>query len=116
MKINRKTKVALLVGIPVIIGGYLIYKYMTGNKPVIPVINPIPPSPNPPNPAPPSNCKSYTVVTQTSNLNVRQSPNTSSAIVSSLPKGSSVNAKESSTSGWMQLCDRAGYVSSQYLR
>ena len=116
MKINRKTKVALLVGIPVIIGGYLIYKYMKGNKPVIPVINPNnPPSPNPPNPAPASNCKSYTVVTQTSNLNIRQSPNTSSAIVGSLPKGSSVNAKESSTSGWMQLCDRAGYVSSQYL-
>jgi uncharacterized protein YgiM (DUF1202 family) len=117
MKFDKKTKVALLVGIPLLIGGYLIYKYMRGSN--TNPSSPSPPSPNPPSPSPPSpapsGCKSYTVVTKSTNLNIRQSPTTSSAIAGSLPKGSVVNAKPSSTSGWMELCDRAGYVSSQYL-
>jgi uncharacterized protein YgiM (DUF1202 family) len=119
---NKKTKVALLVGIPVLIGGYLIYKYMRGSK-TLPIEDEGGQQGGGQQGGQQGGgqqgggqeCSSHTVVTQSSNLNIRQSPNTSSAIIGSLPKGSLANAKPSSTSGWMQLCDRAGYVSSQYL-
>jgi len=114
MKISKKAKVAALIGIPVLIGAYLIYKQLKKPSPITP-ITPAPPKPAP-TPAPtPAECKNYLVVTNVSNLNIRKLPSTSSDIVDSLAKGSTVSAKASSASGWMQLCDGRGYVSATYL-
>jgi uncharacterized protein YgiM (DUF1202 family) len=67
-----------------------------------------------------SGYKKYTVETLVSNLNVRQSPSTSSAVVGSLPKGSVIFAKPSSTSGWYSYSEdgtkEKGFVSSLYIK
>mgnify|MGYP002685693285 CR=1 FL=1 len=42
----------------------------------------------------------FIVATNTSNLNVRQSPSTSSTSIGSLPKGMEIYARPSSTDGW----------------
>jgi len=55
----------------------------------------------------------YIVTTQTTDLNIRQSPSTSSAVVGSLAKGSIVRAKPYN-SGW-SILESGNYVSSQYL-
>jgi len=117
MKLSKKTKAALLIGVPLLIGGYLIYKQLKKPKPIVNPNVPTPTPPPPPPPPPPSTgCSNYIVTTVSSNLNIRETPSTSSAIKGSLAKGSTVSAKQSSTSGWMQLCDGSGYfVSGQYL-
>ena len=75
-----------------------------------------PPIPELPLPA----FQKYTVETLVSNLNVRQSPSTSSAVIGSLPKGSVVFAKPSGTSGWYTYSadgvKDTGFVSSLYLK
>lgn len=64
--------------------------------------------------------KKYTVETLVSNLNVRQSPSTSSAVVASLPKGTTIFAKPSSTTGWFSYSEdgtkEKGFVSSLYIK
>ena len=112
LNINKKTKLALLFGVPILIGGYFIYKQFRKK--------PTPPNPNPPNPNPPSSgWTKYKVNTASTNLNVRSGANTSSGIVSSLAKGSIIWAKPSSTSGWHEYSSdgqtSSGFVSSQYL-
>lgn len=114
MKISKKAKVAALIGVPVLIGAYLILKQLRKPKP-FPVVPPAPTPKPTPTPTPSAECKNYLVVTNVSNLNIRKLPSTSSDIVGSLPKGSTISAKASSASGWMQLCDGRGYASSQYL-
>ena len=109
---DKKTKVALLIGVPLLVGGYFIYKQLKSED------TPTPPSPTPtptPTPPAPASCSNYKVTTSTSNLNVRSKPNISASIVNSLAKGTIVSAKPSSTSGWMELCDGSGYSSSSYL-
>lgn len=117
MKLSKKTKAALLIGVPLLIGGYLIFKQLKKPNPnPTPNTDPTDPTPPPPPPPPASGCSNYIVTTAVSNLNVRESPSTSSAIKGSRAKGSIVSAKQSSTSGWLQLCDGSGYfVSGQYL-
>ena len=111
-----KTKKALLIGVPVLIGVYLIYRQMRGKKTYQEAVIAHPPGTPTSTTTPPADgCGSYKVTTVVSNLNVRQQPNTSSAIISSLPKGSTVSAKASSTSGWMELCSQSGFVSATYL-
>jgi len=92
----------------------LIFKQLKKQKPIV---NPYVPTPTPPPPPPPpsTDCSNYIVTTVSSNLNVRSSASTSSAIVGSLAKGSTVSAKQSSTSGWLELCDGSGFASGQYL-
>jgi uncharacterized protein YgiM (DUF1202 family) len=117
MKLSKKTKAALLIGVPLLIGGYLIYKQLKPKpnpNPYVPTTPPITP-PTPPPPAPTGSCRNYIVTTAVSNLNIRESTSTSSAYKGSLAKGSTVSAKQSSTSGWMELCDGRGFVSGQYL-
>jgi uncharacterized protein YgiM (DUF1202 family) len=113
---NKKTKLALLFGVPIIIGGYFIFKQLK------PKPNPAPPKPVPPPPPPEAECSDYKVTTVSSNLNIRSSASTTSTIVGSLAKDSIVSVKASSTEGWMQLCDNGngmplpnGYVASLYL-
>ena len=48
-------------------------------------------------------------------VNVRSTPSTSLKEISTLKKDSTVSAKPSSTSGWMELCDMQGFVSSKFL-
>jgi uncharacterized protein YgiM (DUF1202 family) len=121
MKLNKKTKAALLIGVPLLIGGFLIYRQFRKPRTITTTTggggnnggnnNPPPPPP----PAPTTSCNNYIVTTVSSNLNIRSTASTSGAIVGSLPKGSTVSAKQSSTSGWMELCDGRGFVSGQYL-
>jgi hypothetical protein len=68
---------------------------------------------------PSSNYQKYKVVTSTSNLNVRQSPSTSSSVLMTLAKGSTIFAKPSSTSGWhiysKDGVSQTGFVSSEFI-
>jgi hypothetical protein len=115
MKINKKLKTALLFGVPLLIGGYLIYKQFKGTGKVRP--NPKPPTPNPP--APTTGWTRYKVITVTDPLNIRQSPSTTSTILGTLAIDSIIYAKPSSTSGWHEYSadgsTRSGYVSSTYI-
>jgi uncharacterized protein YgiM (DUF1202 family) len=76
-------------------------------------------TPTPP-PTPSSGFDKYEVATLVSNLNVRQSPTTSSSVIDSLPKGSVVFAKPSGTTGWYVYSKDgvvdSGFVSSMYLK
>lgn len=112
---TTKTKKILLFGVPLLIGGYLLYKYYKSNSSDTIETPPTPsPEPNPPSPEP-EECANYLITTASTSLNVRSQPNTSSTILRTLPKGVTVSAKPSTTSGWMQLCNIEGFVSSQYV-
>lgn len=67
-----------------------------------------------------SSWNDYTVNTQSTPLNVRQQPNTSSKIVASIPKGTVVKAKASGTKDWLAVSkdgkNTVGYVSAQFLK
>lgn len=72
-------------------------------------------------PMPTTRWSNYKVNTSSGGLNVRNAPSSSATVVSSLPKGSIIYAKPSSTSGWHEYSINglssavAGYVSSAYL-
>lgn len=61
----------------------------------------------------------YVVKTSGSSLNVRQEPNTSSAIVKKYMNGTIINARKSSVEGWHEVLEQGlgsiGYVSSDYI-
>jgi len=60
----------------------------------------------------------YEVTTLVSNLNVREQPSVTSSIVASLPKGTYIFAKPSTTNGWFEYYSNnvlVGYVSADYL-
>lgn len=113
---NKKLKTALLFGIPVLVGGYFIYKQVSKPTPIKPT-----PTPEPtPTPNPTTEWSKFKVITVTDPLNVRQLPSTTSAVIDKLAIGSQVWAKSSSTSGWHEYSKdgstRFGYVSSQYIQ
>ena len=114
MKISKKLKTTLIFGVPLIIGGFLIYKQFKKPK-ITPNTNP---NPNPA-PVPTIGWTRYKVITINDPLNVRQSASTSSSIIESLPIGSTIFAKPSSTSGWHEYSKdgstRFGYVSSTFI-
>ena len=63
----------------------------------------------------------YTVNTRTTNLNVREKPDSLSKIVGSLTKGSTVKAKASGVKGWMAVSADGGkttfgYSAMEYLK
>jgi hypothetical protein len=63
----------------------------------------------------------YTVNTRTSNLNVREKPDSLSKLVGSLVKGSTVKAKASGVKGWMAVSTDGGkttfgYSAMEYLK
>ena len=111
MKMNKKT--AKLLTFTLLIGGataiYLYFSKNTnkGKPPITP-------------PPPPKNEKYFDakVNTNTSDLNVREEPNTTSMIVKKLKKGTSIKVGED-INGWRKLIDSSentiGYVSSQYV-
>jgi len=106
---NKKIKLAILISVPIIIGGYLLFKKSKPNTQIQPPTPPVPPVPAP------AVCSDYKVSTVSSNLNVRSGPSTTFTIVSSVTKDSIISVKSSTTEGWMQLCDDSGYVASLYL-
>jgi uncharacterized protein YgiM (DUF1202 family) len=114
MKLTKPLKTALVV-VPFLIGGILLIKYFRPKKQT-----PKPePEPEPTPPPTPSGFEKYAVTTNTSNLNVRSGPSTSSSIVGTLVKGSEIFAKPSGTSGWHEYSSDgktgSGFVSSQYV-
>lgn len=118
MKLTKPLKTALVV-VPFLIGGILLIKFLRPKKQNI---SPSPsPTPTPtPTPTPaPSGFEKYVVTTNTSNLNVRSGPSTSSSRVGTLVKGSEIFAKPSGTSGWHEYSSdgitSSGFVSSQYV-
>lgn len=110
------TKKILMFGIPIVlIGGYFIYKRMSGNKPSQTPVkdkdgNVVPTTTTN------SVCKKYVVSNVSNTVNIRSTPSTSLKEIDFLFKGSTVSAKPSSTSGWMELCDMKGFISSKYLK
>ena len=115
MKMNKKT--AKLLTFTLLIGGATaIYLYFSKNtnkgKPPI--------TPPPPPPPPPKNEKYFDakVNTNTSDLNVRNEPNTTSMIVKKLKKGTNILVGED-INGWRKVVDESkntiGFVSSQYV-
>lgn len=125
-----KTQKALLIGIPVLAGAYIIYRQFRGRRTYEQAVLDNPPG------APTGTTgtgstdggytggqggrfKRYKVTTLATPLNVRQSPTTSSAKIGSLPKGSIIWACASQTSGWMIYSEdganESGYVSADYL-
>lgn len=115
-KLNKKN--LLVGGIALLLTGAGLYLILKGAKPkdTTPDQDPVPPKP----PIPSGGYSKFRVETLSSNLNVRQSPTTSSGIVTSLPKGTVINAKPSGTSGWYEYSENGttatGYVSSLYIK
>ena len=76
--------------------------------------------PNVPEPISSGEWKNYKVNTIASPLNVRKSPDKSSEKIGSLPKGSTIKARPSSSFGWYEYSSDgeniSGYVSQQYLQ
>ena len=110
---TNKTKIYIGVGSAVaLIGGYFIYKAL---RPKNPMLNGTKDDTKSTTTTDNSECKKYVVGNVINFVNVRSTPSTSLKEISTLKKGSTVSAKPSSTSGWMELCDMKGFISSQYL-
>lgn len=112
---NKKLIIGISAAALAVVGLFLVFKGM--KKPEGDTTTP---TPNPPTPTPPSEYNKFEVATLVSNLNVRQSPSTSSPVVGSLPKGTIIFAKPSGTSGWYAYSKDGvtadGFVSSLYLK
>lgn len=109
-----KTKKALIIGVPVLIGAYLIFRQFRGKKTYQESVLTNPPG-APEKETEEIGCPTYKVTTLVTPLNVRDTPSISGTKIGSLAKGTIVTAKASSTSGWMQLCEQTGFVSADYL-
>jgi uncharacterized protein YgiM (DUF1202 family) len=110
MKIDKK-QIAKLFTFAMFVGGATaIYLYVSKNKKEKP---PLPPSP-------PSNevYVNALVKTNTSDLNVREEPSTTSKIVNKLKKGTKILVSDD-INGWRKVVDESkntiGFVSSQYV-
>lgn len=125
-----KLQKGLLIGVPALIGGYLLYRQFRGTKTYQQAALDTPPGtpnqggnqggdPGTDVPNPTMNFKQYKVTTLATPLNVRQEPSTSSAKIGSLPKGTIIYARASQTSGWMVYSadgtSEDGFVSASYL-
>ena len=113
-----KLQKAALITVPILIGGYLIYKQVRGKKTYQEAVLTNPPgTPNTPEDV--TKWEKYKVTTLATPLNIREQPSTSSAKIGSLPKGSIIWACASSTNGWMIYSadgsNESGYVSADYL-
>jgi len=110
---TNKTKIYIGVGSAVaLIGGYFIYKALRPKKPIL---NGTKDDTKSTTTTDNSECKKYVVGNVINFVNVRSTPSTSLKEISTLKKDSTVSAKPSSTSGWMELCDMQGFVSSKFL-
>jgi uncharacterized protein YgiM (DUF1202 family) len=124
---KNKTLMYALIAIPVLVGGYFILRSMRKRKEETPVPTSTPEPQKgglnivktPETTVTTTSYQNYVVTTQTSNLNIRKQPSTSSAVIGSLNKGSKVLLKPSATSGWMEYSENGnttvGYVASGYV-
>jgi len=119
IKMNKKTKLAILLSVPILIGGYFIFKQLRGKKTYQEAVQENPPGTPENTPENATKWKKYKVTTLVTPLNIREQPTTSSAKIGSLLKGSIIWACASSTSGWMKYSadgsNESGYVSADYL-
>jgi len=109
---KKQTKRVLLIGLPLILGGIIVYsqfrkKGSSGSK-----ASDITPASG--------EWASYKVSTVSSNLNVRSQPTTLSSMIDSIPTGTTIKARPSSASGWFEYSKdgstRSGFVSGQFLK
>jgi uncharacterized protein YgiM (DUF1202 family) len=131
--INKKYKIALIT-LPVLIGGYFIYRLLKGKKTYEEAVMEADGgstdgstddggstgdggSNDGGGDSGSGTYAKYKVTTLVSNLNIRQNPSTNSTILTSVPKGTIIDAKASSTSGWMEVMvgSTNGFASAQYL-
>lgn len=126
---TNKTKIIIGVGSAVaLVGGYFIYKALRPKKPMDNPLKvktdeekpPIKDDTKPTTDTTPTidsgECKRYIVDGVSDYVNIRSTPSTSLREIDFLYKKSTVSAKPSSTSGWMELCDMKGFISSKYLK
>lgn len=117
----KKSGIWVVLGILAVGGvGYFLYTKMKKNKGAaskngLGVEDLIPA----PSPSVSSEWKDYIVTTATSSLNVRRTPDISGSFVTSLAKGSTIKARPSAVSGWMEVSrdgvTSLGFSSSAYL-
>ena len=128
--INKKYKIALIT-LPVLIGGYFIYRQLKGKKTYEEAVMEADGVSTDGSTddggstgdggggsgSDSGTYAKYKVTTLVSNLNIRQNPSTNSTILTSVPKGTIIDAKASSTSGWMEVMvgSTNGFASAQYL-
>jgi len=128
---TTKTKIYIGVSVVALVGGYFIYKALKPKKPMVngtkddtkPKTD-VPTTTTPPitntttttTTTDSGECKRYIVVGVSKYVNVRSTPSTSSKEIETYPLNSTPLAKPSSTSGWMELCDMKGFISSKYLK
>lgn len=110
---KKQTKKALLIGLPLLLGGIIVYSQLRKKTPT-------PKTPPSPIPSPSTPFENYKVDTLATNLNVRSQPTTTSSMIDSLPKGTVIKARPSTASGWFEYSKdgstRTGFVSGQYLK
>jgi uncharacterized protein YgiM (DUF1202 family) len=122
MKKDTIIRIASILGVATIL--YIVYKKVVrpivkedkkdGLKPQDDVTST--PTPTPSN----SDYEKYIVTTQSTPLNVRETPSASGKKIGSLKKGQQVLLKKSKTDGWMELTTNGkvtmGYVSSEFVK
>lgn len=122
--LKKKSTRYILFGIPVLVGGYFIYKELSGRqrykKDVEAKGNIQEPETTPPVAPEKKTFGKYVVSTLGSNLNVRETASTSASIVGSLPNGEVINANPSATPNWYEYSKDGstitGYVSGSYIK
>ena len=110
---NKKLKIGLLFGIPALVGIYLLFKKKKGKE----IYNDA--KKEQLHQQDVNAFSNYVVTTLVTSLNIRQSPSITSQILGKIPKGSTVLARPSKTSGWMEYTTDGtnviGYLSADYL-
>jgi len=122
---TTKTKIYIGVSVVALVGGYFIYKALRPKKPILNGTKDNTKSTTTTTPSTTTTtsttttdsgeCKRYIVSGVSNTVNIRSTPSTSLKEIDFLFKGSTISAKPSTTSGWMELCDMKGFISSQYL-
>ena len=121
---TSKLMMYAIFGVPLLIGGFFLYKFIKSKNATDENTNPPlkndTPKKNDGGGSSSGDYEKYIVATNKKPLNIRKSPSTSANILGDLSKGTSIMAKPSSTSGWMEYSEDGkttyGFVSSQYVR
>jgi hypothetical protein len=122
--LQKKSTRYVLFGLPILVGGYFIYRELIGRKNYKKDIQTQANLDTPettPNIAPETKVfGKYVVSTLGGNLNIRENPSTTASIVGSLPNGEVINANPSATQNWYEYSKDGstvtGYVSGSYLK
>jgi uncharacterized protein YgiM (DUF1202 family) len=122
--LQKKTTRYVLFGLPILVGGYFIYRELRGRqkyKEDVKAKSNLDLPDNTPTLVPEKKSfGKYAVSTLGGNLNIRKNPSTSSDIVGVLPNGEIINATPSTTTNWYEYSkdgsNVTGFVSGTYLK